>query len=37
MVGDLSVPSSAKATILTENDDVPGYKFESEPANYIYC
>ena len=28
------VSSSAKATFLTENDDVPGSKFENEPANY---
>ena len=34
-MGDLSVSSSVKATILTENDDVPGSKFKSEPANYI--
>ena len=34
MVGELNVSSSAKATILTENDDVPGSKFESEPTNY---
>ena len=35
MVRDLNVPSSTKATILTENDDVPGFKLESEPTNYI--
>ena len=29
-----SVSSSAKATILTQNDDVPGCKFEGEPAKY---
>ena len=34
MAGDLNVSSSAKATILTENEDFPGSKFESEPANY---
>ena len=34
MVGDLKVSTSAKTTILTENDDVPGSKVESEPANY---
>ena len=34
MVGDLNVSSSAKATILAENDDVPGSNFESEPENY---
>ena len=34
MARDLNVSSSAKATVLTENDDVPGSKFESEPANY---
>ena len=33
-MGDLNVYSSAKATILTGNDDVPGSKFESEPTNY---
>ena len=25
---------SAKATILTQNDGVPGFKFEGEPAKY---
>ena len=34
MVGELNVSSSAKATILTENDDAPGSSFESEPAKY---
>ena len=34
MMGDLKVSTSAKATMLTENDGVPGSKFESEPANY---
>ena len=34
MVGELNVSSSAKATILTENDDAPGSNFESEPAKY---
>ena len=34
MAGDLKLSSSAKATILTENDGVPGSKFESEPASY---
>ena len=29
-----SVSSSAKATILTQNDGVPGCKFEGEPAKY---
>lgn len=36
-MGDLklsSISSSAKATILTQNDGVPGCKFEGEPANY---
>ena len=30
----MNVSSSAKATILTENDVVPGSNFESEPGNY---
>ena len=34
MVGDLNVSSSAEATIFTENDDVLGSNFESDPANY---
>ena len=34
MVGSLKVSTSATATILTENEDVPGPKFESETANY---
>lgn len=37
MAGDLklfSTSSSAKAAILTQNDGVPGCKFEGEPANY---
>ena len=29
-----SISSSAKATNLTQNDGVPGCKFEGEPANY---
>ena len=29
-----SVSSSAKATILTQNDGVPSCKFEGEPAKY---
>ena len=29
-----SVSSSAKATILAQNDGVPGCKFEGEPAKY---
>ena len=33
-MGELNVSSSAKATILTENDDAPGSNFESEPAKY---
>ena len=32
--GDGKVSSSAKSTVLTENDDVLSSKFESEPANY---
>ena len=31
---EFKLSSSAKATILTENDGVPGCKFECEPANY---
>ena len=29
-----SVFSSAKATILKQNDGVPGFKLEGKPANY---
>ena len=29
-----SVSSSAKAIILTQNDGIPGCKFEGEPVNY---
>ena len=29
-----SISSSARATILTQNDDVPGCMFEGEPAHY---
>ena len=29
-----SISSSVKATIFTQNDGVPGCKFEGEPANY---
>lgn len=32
--GDVKVSSSAKYTVLTENDDVLSSKFESESANY---
>lgn len=31
---DVKVSSSAKSTVLTENDDVLSSKFESESANY---
>lgn len=31
---EIKLSSSAKATILTENDGVPGCKFECEPSNY---
>ena len=34
MPGDAKVSSSAKSTVLTENDDVLSSKFESELANY---
>ena len=36
MLQDLKVSSSTKATILMENNDVLGSKFESEPANYTF-
>ena len=31
---EFKLSSRTKATILTENDGVPGCKFECEPANY---
>ena len=34
MAEDLELSSNAKATVLTQNDDVPSCKFEGEPANY---
>jgi len=34
MAKDLKLSSSAKATILTQNNGVPGCKFEGEPEDY---
>lgn len=34
MAEDLKLSSSTKATILTQNDSIPGCKHEGEPENY---